>query len=133
MIKVDKTIKKETSYIIVVSGILSVLMQAVFLIINKWDYTVLLGNILSLCISVLNFFFMGITIQKALEMEEGDAKKLMRASQSIRNLLMFAILAVGVILPMFNTVALIVPLFFSRIAVFLRPLIKKDGKDVNKN
>lgn len=55
MKKVDKTVLRETGYIALFVILLSVLMQAVFLIIGKWDYTVLLGNLLSAA-AVGNFF-----------------------------------------------------------------------------
>ena len=51
----DKVIKKETRFIAVWELILSAAMEAVFLIIGKWDYTVLLGNLLSGSVAVLNF------------------------------------------------------------------------------
>lgn len=125
MIKADKTILKETKYIAFVVIILSVLMESVFLILQKWNYTVILGNILSAGVSILNFFFMGITIQKSLSKEPADAKKLIQASQNARNLGMFVAVAMGVLLPYFNTVAVIIPIFFPRIAIALRPLRKE--------
>ena len=63
--KVDGTVRKETIYIAAAVLILSMLMQAVFLIIKQWDYTVLLGNLLGGGVAVLNFFLMGLTVQKA--------------------------------------------------------------------
>ncbi len=129
MIKADSTVRKETKYIAAVVVILSVLMQAVFLVLQKWDYTVLLGNILSGVASVLNFFFMGITIQKAIMMETAEAKKRMRASQSMRNFGMFIVVMLGVLLPCFNTISAIIPVFFPRIAVSLRPLRKDKNKE----
>ena len=56
MLKVDKTVLKETKYIAAVTVILSVLLQAVFLIIHKWNYTVLLGNVLGAAAATGNFF-----------------------------------------------------------------------------
>ena len=56
MKKIDATVLKETKYILFWALILSALMQAVFLIIRQWDYTVLLGNLLSGGSAVLNFF-----------------------------------------------------------------------------
>ena len=67
MKKIDETVLKETKYIAAWIFIFSVLMQAVFLVICEWNYTVLLGNILSAVFSVLNFFLMGLTVQKALD------------------------------------------------------------------
>ena len=129
MRKVDSTVIKETKYVALLTLVLSVLMQAVFLILRKWDYTVLLGNLLSAAVSVANFYFMGRSVQKALTLDETDARKVMRASQSRRNLAIFAVAAGGVGISYFNNIAVIVPLFFPRIAVMFRPLIK-DKKDV---
>lgn len=133
MIKLDKTVKKETRYITVATVILSVFMQAVFLVLGsflpaaKWDYTVLLGNILGAGGAILNFLGLGITVQKAIEKDEKDAKATMRASQSIRTFLMFGIAVLGLILGCFNAAATIVPLFFPRIAIMLKPIFEKNS------
>ena len=128
--KANETVKKECVYIAYFCTILSVLMQAVFIVYKKWDYTVLLGNLLSLTLSVLNFYFMGLTVQKAVLKEEADARKLMKSSSSIRTAVLFVGIAIGVALPWFNTVAVIVPVFFPRIAILFRPFIKdKKGSD----
>ena len=65
MKKVDSTIIKETIFVASVTLVLSALMQSVFLIIGKWDYDVLLGNLLGGVAAVLNFFLMGLTVQWA--------------------------------------------------------------------
>ena len=127
--KVDATVKKETKYIAYFSFILSVLIQVVFVLLKSWDYTVLLGNILSLLVAIMNFYFMGITVQKAVVMDVNDAKKLMSSSKNLRTLGMFAAVVIGVVAPCFNTITVIVPLFFPRIAISFRPLIK-EKKDV---
>ncbi len=129
MIKPNDTIKKETKYIAYFCVILSVLMEAVFLILKRWDYTVILGNLLSYAIAVLNFYFMGLTVQKAVSMDEKEARKLMKSSQGFRNAGIFLAVVIGVVAPCFNTVAVIVPVFFPRIAISFRPLIK-DKKEV---
>ena len=126
---INDTVKKETRYIASFCAVLSLLMQAVFIILGKWDYRVLLGNLLSLAVATGNFFIMGITVQKAISLNEDDRIKLIRSSQKKRKICMFALLAIGVVLPIFNTIAVIVPVFFSRIAVFFR-LAKKDKKEV---
>ena len=80
--------------------------------------------------AILNFLFMGITVQKAIRKEEKDARTAMRASQALRTLFLFVVLALGVLLDCFNTVAVIVPLFFPRIAVSVRPLFTKGDEDI---
>ena len=129
MIKANDTVKKETKYIAYFCIILSVLMQAVFVFIKRWDYTVLLGNLLSLAIAILNFYIMGLTVQKAVTMEESDARKLVKSSQGFRNMGIFVAVAIGVVAPCFNTVAVIVPVFFPRLAICFRPFVKEKGSD----
>ena len=58
--KIDPTVKKETLFVGGVTLILSMLMQSVFLIIGRWDLSVLFGNLLGGVIGVLNFFFLGL-------------------------------------------------------------------------
>ena len=126
MKKVHETVLKETKFVGAWVLIFSALMQAVFLIIEKWDYTVLLGNILSAAAGIVSFFFLGITIIKAVS--SGDpayAKKLMKASQAIRMLFMFGIALLGALLPCFNIWATIIPILFPRIALLIRSFMVK--------
>ncbi len=125
MKKIDATVWKETAYIALWTLIFSLLTQAVFLVIKKWEYTVLLGNVLSGGAAVLNFFLMGITVQRALEKDEKEAKNAVRVSQMYRFLLLVVVAIVGVVLPCFNTWTAIIPLLFPRVAVALRPFFDK--------
>lgn len=123
--KVDPTVLKETRYIAMTVLILSALMQAVFLIIGRWDYTVLLGNLYAAVLAVGNFFLMGLTVQHCLTMEPDDAKKRMKLSQQGRLMLLLVFCMIGAALPCFHTVALLVPQFFPRIGVTVRGLTMK--------
>ena len=125
MKKIDATVIKETGYIALWVLVLSALTQSVFLVIGKWDYTVLLGNLLSAAVTILNFFLMGITVQRALEKSEDDAKKSIKVSQLYRFLLLVVVVIIGVVLPCFSTWTVIIPIFFPRIAILFRPLFDK--------
>ncbi len=125
MPKIDKTVQKETGYIALWVLIFSALMQAVFLVIGKWDLTVLFGNLLGGALAILNFFLMGIGVQKAVRKEEKEARDLMKLSQTLRSFLVLVVVIVGIVLHCFHTVAVILPLFFPRIAVAIRPLFMK--------
>lgn len=125
MKKVDSTILKETVYIFVFTLIFSVLMQAVFLIIGKWNYTILLGNLLGGAAAVGNFFLMGLSVQSALGKEEKDAKSTMKLSQMLRTLLLFIVAVIGHVAPCFNLLAVVIPYIFPRIAIALRPVFEK--------
>ncbi len=126
MNKLDKTVLKETIYISAVTLILSILMQAVFLILQKWDITVLLGNVWGDIAAVGNFLLMGITVQNAVSKEPAEAKKLIQLSMTLRMLLLIIFAFAGYLVPFFHTIAAIIPFLFPRIAIALRPLIIKE-------
>lgn len=123
MKSIDKVVRRETLYIAAFTLILSVLMEAVFLAIGYWDLRVLLGNLLGGAAAIANFLLMGITVQLATESDEKDARNKMKLSQSLRALMLFAVAALGCILDCFNTAAVLIPLFFPRVAIIFRPLI----------
>lgn len=129
MAKIDDTVVRETRYIAGVTIVLSVIMEAVFLIIGMWSYKVLLGNILGAAVAVTNFLLMGITVQKAVLKEEKDAATLMKLSQTLRNMMLLIAAVLAIVLPFINPVAAIIPLFFPRIAIALIPL--RDRKNNN--
>ena len=125
MKKLDPTVLKETLYILTSTLILSLLMQSVFLLVGAWDYKVLLGNILGIVAAVGNFLLMGITVQSALRKEQKEAKSLMKLSQTLRLLMLFVVALVGYLVPIFSTVAVVIPFLFPRLAITVRPFIKK--------
>lgn len=126
--KIDPTVLKETGYIAAWVLVFSALTQAVFLMIGKWDITVLLGNLLSGGASVLNFFLMGLTVQSAVLKEQKEAKTAMRVSQIYRTLMMLVIVIIGVVAPCFNVWTVFIPIFFPRVAIMLRPIFDKRKK-----
>lgn len=129
MAKVDKTVMKESIYIAVFSLLLSMLLQSFFLIIHQWNVPVLCGNILGYVASVLNFFLMAFTVQKAVGLEEKAAKNKMKLSQMLRMLMLvlFAVVA-GVLDKYFDLITFVIPLIFPRIAVAFRPMFNKKEK-----
>ena len=129
MKKIDETVRKETVYIALVTLILSMLMQSVFLIIHRWDYTVLLGNLLGFAAGVLNFFLMGLTVQKAVLLDEDAAKNKVQISQMLRMVMLVAFAVIAGVFKCFNLAAFVITLLFPRIAVFFRPYINKKNDD----
>ena len=125
MKKLDPVVIKETIYIGVISFIFSAIMQSVFLIIGKWDYTVLLGNILGYFAIITNFIVMGFGVQKAVTKDEKEAKSVMKISQTFRMLFMFVVAIIGHVVPVFNLIAVVIPFLFPRIAIMLRPIFNK--------
>ena len=127
MSRIDPTVKKETGYIAGWVLLLSAVMELVFLLTGHMDYTVPLGNLLGGVAAILNFFLMGWTIQRAVGLDEKAAAAKLKLSQLLRMLMLIVICCVGIALNCFQTVAVIVPLFFPRIAVAFRPLFDKNN------
>lgn len=123
--RIDPTVKRTTAYIAACELTLSALMEAVFLVLRAWNVTVLWGNLLGAGVAVLNFFLMGLSVQRAVRLSEEDAKKLLRASQSLRLLMLLALCAVGAALPAFDLIAMLIPLFFPRVGMTLWPRVEK--------
>ncbi len=132
--KLDATVKKETVFVASVTSVLSALMQAVFLVIGKWSIFVLFGNLLGALLATANFLLLGITLQKAVTKDEEQAKNTMKLSRTLRNMMIVAVVAAGIALPCFDTAALLISLFFPRIALFIRGfMMKKENSGGEKN
>ncbi len=125
MKKIDATVLRETAYIAVWVIILSAVMEAVFLVGGWWDYTVLFGNLLGGICAVLNFFLMGLTVQKALTKEEKEAKDIVKLSQTLRMFMQLAFIVLAFVFDVFNVIAALLPLLFPRIAIMFRPMFDK--------
>lgn len=124
---IEPAVKKETAYIAGWSLLLSVVMELVFWAVGAMDYTVPLGNLLGVAASLLNFFLMGLTIQSAVGLEEKAASAKLKLSQMLRMLMMLVLAVLGLALPCFHTIAVLVPFFFPRIAISFRPLFDRKG------
>lgn len=124
--KIDATVRKETIYVAVWEAILTAIMLAVFLIVRAFDVSVLVSALLGTATAVLNFLLMGLTIQGALGLEEKDARTRLRGSQNLRLLMQTVVAVLGAAIPWLNLWAVLIPLFFPRIAIMLRPLFIKN-------
>ena len=125
---VDPQVVKSTRYIALIVLLGSLLMQAVFLLIGQWDYTVLLGNLLGAATAILNFFIMAKTVAKALASGDKDgASKRTQFSRSMRMLMMAVVCVVGHLAPCFNLYAVAIPLVFPSIGALLSQVLMKNN------
>ena len=125
MAKIDPTVRRETGYIAVWTLLFSLLMEAVYLLLHRWEPGVLFGNLLGAAAAILNFLLMGLTVQRAVGKEEKEAANLMKLSQAGR---MFMLVLVGLavaLIPVFKLLPTLIPLFFPRLAVAIRPLLDR--------
>ncbi len=130
MKKIDKTVLRETLFVAAGTVILSAIMNAVYLIIGKWDLTVLFGSILGAVVAVGNFLLMGLTVQSAVGKDEKTIKTRVQFSLLFRLLLMFGVALLAHLLPKyFDLVPLVISYFFPRITIMFRGLFKLRGGD----
>lgn len=128
-------IKREISFITAWIVIFSAVMQGVFLILHffgivKWDYTAVLGNLLGAVFSVLNFVLLGFTVESVVNKEEKQAQASIRISRMLRNLMIGAVIIIGIYAPIFNIWTVALPFFFPKIGILLRSkLMKKQNND----
>ena len=148
--KIQPAVIRETKKIALGTGILTVLMVAVFLILRRFDGTVITGALLGCAAAVGNFFLMALTVQKAAdEMKpipqpeapeddpdpDGDEKEAplsedakrgkqrIQLSYTLRMFGLGAIAILGVTLPWFQSVAVLLPMLFPRIVIAVEGLL----------
>jgi hypothetical protein len=152
--KVQPAVQAETKKMALGVGVLTVLMIAVFLIIRKFDFTVLLGAILGCAAAVGNFFLMALTVQKVtgdmpvlpkkeeetdeaedeekerpLSDEAKQAGKKMQLSFLLRMLMLGAVAVLAITAPVFHPWAALLPMLFPRIVIALRSLFETKQKE----
>ena len=117
---VQPAVKKETKRIIKITIVGLILMWILFAVLHfampdkvPLDYTVFLGGIGGGAVAVLNFFLMGLAVQKAAAATDEDTARMrIKASYSQRMLLQMLWVVVAIVAPCFHFVAGIVPLLF---------------------
>ena len=131
MVEIQPAVKKETKNIAIYSLTGFIIMLIVFGILHMvipqkvpFDYKVILGGLGGCIVTVLNFFLMGIAVQKVAALEdEEQAKAVMKASYSRRTMFQVLWIIAAVVIPCFNPVAGLVPLLFPGIGIKLMGII----------
>ena len=117
---VQPAVKKETKRVVGMTGIGLILMWILFAVLHfampdkvPLDYTVFLGGIGGGAVAILNFFLMGLAVQKAASAsDEGTARMKLKASYSQRFLMHILWVILAIVAPCFHFVAGIAPLLF---------------------
>jgi hypothetical protein len=117
---VQLAVKKETKRVVKITAVGLILMWILFAVLHftmpdkvPLDYTVFLGGIGGGAVAVLNFFLMGLAVQKAASAsDEGTARMKLKASYSQRFLMQILWVILAIVAPCFHFVAGIAPLLF---------------------
>ena len=136
-VKIQPAVKKETEKVAAGTAIGVILMWVVFVILHvampekvPFDYTVVLGGLCGGIVAVLNFFTMGITVQRIVSLENQDAaQRVMRSSYSKRMFLQLVWCIVAITTPYFQFAAGLLPLLFPGAAIKIAGIFgkKKDS------
>ena len=147
--KIQEATKRETLHIAAGTLAFSAVMNGVFALLGRWDLTVLWGTLLGGGFAVLNFFLLGLTVQKmAGDPNEKKGKLVLQLSYSLRMLATLirpvssdtmtalAVVVLGVKLACFSWVATVIPLLFPRLTILAmqilgmyKPPKNKEGGD----
>ena len=130
---IQPAVKKETKNVAIYTLVGVILMWIVFFILHMiipekvvFDYTVFLGGLGGGIIAVLNFFLLGMTVQKVASTEDQEmARKFMKSSYSQRMMLKAVWIVVAIAAPCFQFVAGMVPLLFPGTGIKIVGIIKK--------
>lgn len=117
---VQPAVKKETKRVVKITAVGLILMWILFAVLHftmpdkvPLDYTVFLGGSGGGAVAVLNFFLMGLAVQKAASAsDEGTARMKLKASYSQRFLMQILWVILAIVAPCFHFVAGIAPLLF---------------------
>ena len=126
MAGMDPAVKKETGYIAAWVVLLSLLMEAVFLVIRQWDLSVLFGNLGGAALAVGNFFLLAFVVSRAIDKGKPD-----EAARRVKATAGFRLIGLGVLVALLvgvfktNVFATLIPLLFPRIGILFRPMIDR--------
>ncbi len=122
--KIQQATRKETAHIAVGVLAFSAIMNAVFFLLRRWDLSVLWGSLLGGGYAVLNFFALGLTVQKiAADPNEKRGKMTMQLSYTLRMLFTLCVAALAIKLPQISWPAAVISLFFPRLTILAMQLL----------
>ena len=132
----DPAVKKETGYIAVWVVILSLMMEAVFLLLHSlkvftWDLSVLFGNLGGALIAVGNFFLMALIATRIMNRgvatgkpEEAAARVKATTMTRLLGCVLLCVLLIAVFKT--NVYATLIPMLFPRIGIVFWPKFNKN-------
>ena len=127
----DPAVKKETGYIAVWVILLSLIMEAVFLLLRKWDLSVLFGNLGGGTVAIGNFFLMALIATRAMNRavqsgkpEEAAARVKATAASRLLGCALLCVILIAVFKT--NVYATLIPMLFPRIGIMFWPRFNRN-------
>lgn len=126
-----KFILRETGLLALGEGVCVLAMIGIFALLSSFSYKVILGGLLGLLIAVGNFFFMAIAADaaadKAMEDDVKTGKQTIKASYSLRMIVISVLLFLFAKSGHCNLIAMIVPLFLVFPVISVIEFFRKSG------
>lgn len=130
---VQPAVKLETKKVAVSTTVGTILMWFIVYVLHMvmpekvpFDYTVILGGVVGGFVAVLNFFLMGLAVQKvAAAKDEDTARMHMKASYTQRMMMQMLWVVLAIVVPCFWFVTGIIPLLFPSLGIKLRAFGKR--------
>lgn len=131
--KVEKIIIKETVNIGIGILICSGFTQIGFLIFGQYSLAVLLGSVYGGAIALINFFLMGLAVQKVADMDDQNAaKRKMQSSYSSRQLLLLFLVGFGMYIAVnhgiFHWLPIILAIIYPRLIIAFGGIFRKEWR-----
>lgn len=126
-----KIVYRETAVAAIGVTLCTAVMIAVFVLLDKFDMSVLWGGLMGAVLSIGNFFFMAlgtsIAADKAEQQDVAGGTRLVRNSYMLRLLVLFLILILCAKSGVFHLIALVLPQVFVRPTLTAAEFLKKKG------
>lgn len=127
-----KAVLRETGIIALGEAIGVAVMFGVFLLLGRFDRTVLLGGLCGATLAILNFLFMAINAsiasERAVKQDIRGGQMLMQTSYIMRLVVIFLVLFILVKSGLCNPFAAVIPLLFTRPTITLAEFFRKPGE-----
>jgi len=153
-VKIEPTVRNETIRIAKGTCLFTLIMLLIFALLKKFSLSVVLGAALGTATAILNFFLLGLSVQKAAARMKGvefppepdpddddappaptppevtQAKQQMQMSYTGRMVMLAAVGILGLTLPCFHAVATVIPFLFPRLIIQLWSIQQNKHQEV---
>jgi hypothetical protein len=131
--KAHKSVLQETAPLLLGLMLCTGLMICVFLLLDKYDSSVLLGGIAGALLAAANYFLMalgtGLAADKAQQQDVKGGQAVIQISYIVRMIGLFVILALLAKSGLCHPLALVLPLVFVRPCLTMAEIFKKKGEN----
>ena len=104
-------------------------MLGIFALLDRFDYTVVLGGLVGALVALLNFFFMAVSLSlaadRAVQQDAKGGKSLVKSSYAIRTIVMFVVLILCAKSGHCNVISLAVPLLLVQPTLLIAEFFRK--------